>query len=72
MFNDKPPAFTPSDTNKIVTDNLFALHKSREVFTSSRNSEKTCHALRNNIRTSRDAKYITGNKVYYKRANDRR
>ena len=64
IFNDKPPAFTPSDTNKILTDNLIALHKAREVFISSENPEKICRALSNNIsnniRTSGDAKHITG------------
>ena len=70
IFNDKPPAFTPPDTNKILTDNLIALHKAREAFIFSENSEKICCTLNNNIRTN--VKYITGDKVYYKRANDRR
>ena len=53
-------------------DNLIALHKAREASTiSSENSEKICHALSKNIRTGGDAKYITGDKVYYKSANDR-
>ena len=71
IFNGKPPAFTPLDTNKILTDNLIALHKAREDFISSETFEKICRALSINIRTRGDAKYITGNKVYYKRANDR-
>ena len=71
-FNNKPPALTPSGTNKILTDNIIALHKAREAFISSENSEKIRCALSNNIRTSGDVKYITGDKVYYKRANDRR
>ena len=48
-----------------------ALNKAREAFISSENSDKICCALSNNIRTSGDVKYITGDKVYYKRANDR-
>ena len=72
IFNNKPPAFTPSNTNKILTDNLIALHKTREAFISSENSEKIRRALSNKIRTSGDAKYITGDIVYHKRANDRR
>ena len=72
IFNNKPPAFTPSNTNKILTDNLIALHKAREAFISSENSEKIRRALSNNIRTSGDAKYITRDIVYQKRANDRR
>ena len=72
QYLKQPPAFTPSNTNKILTDNLIALHKAREAFISSENSEKIRRALSNNIRTSGDAKYITGDIVYYKRANDRR
>ena len=72
IFNDKPPAFTPSDTNKVLNDNLITLHEAKEAFISSENSEKIRSALSTNIRTSGDAKFITGNKVYYKRANDRR
>ena len=34
-FNDKPPAFTPSNTSKILTDNFIALHKAKEAFISS-------------------------------------
>ena len=33
-FNSKPSAFTTSDTNKILTDNLISLHKTREAFIS--------------------------------------
>ena len=71
IFNGKPQAFTPSDTNKVLAENLIALHKARKAFISSENSEKISHALSNNTRTSGDAKFITGDKVYYKRANDR-
>ena len=67
-----PPAFTPSDTNNVLTDNRIALHKAREAFISSEDSEKIIRALSNNIRTTGDAKFITRDKVYYKRANDRR
>ena len=70
-FNEKPPAFTPSDTNKILTDNLFALHKAKEAFISSEDSEKVRCALSTNIGTNGDAKCIIGSKVYYKMANDR-
>ena len=72
IFNGKPQAFTPSDTNQVLNDNLIALHEAKEAFISSENSEKIRSALSTNIRTSGDAKFITGNKVYYKRANDRR
>ena len=71
VFNDKPTVFTPSDTNKILTENLIALHKAREAIISSENSNKICRALSNNISKSGNAKYIARNKLYYRRANDR-
>ena len=54
IFIDKPAALTPSNTSKILTDNLAALHKAREAFVSCENSDKIQCALSNNIRTSRD------------------
>ena len=72
IINDKPQAFTPSDTNNILTGNRITLHKATEAFISSEDSEKIIRALSNNIRTTGDAKFITGDKAYYKRANDRR
>ena len=70
-FNDKHPTFTPSNTHKILIDNLVALHKARKAFVFSENSEKISRALCNNIRPSGNVKCITGNKIYYKRVNDR-
>ena len=63
---------TPCNTNKILTDNLAALHKAREAFVSCENSEKIRRALNNNIRTSGDTKYVFGDSVYFKRVNDKR
>ena len=68
-FIDKLPALTPSNTSKILTDNLTALHKAREAFVTYGNSEKIQPALSNNIRLSRDTKFISGDSVYFKRAN---
>ena len=71
-FSDKPPAHTPADTSNILVNNLSALHKARQAFIASENAEKIRRALSNNVRTSGDTKYVTGDKVYYKRINDRR
>ena len=60
-LNNKSPALTPFNTNKILTD-----------YPIVRKCKKIHHALSNNIRTSGDVKYITGAKAHYKRANDRR
>ena len=70
-FTDKLPALTSSNTSKILTDNLAALHKEREAFISCEKSEKIRHAPRNNMRASRDTKHIYGDRVYFKRANDK-
>ena len=71
MINDKPPAHTPQSSSKILMDNLNAIHKAQEAFIMSENSERICRALNHNIRTSNDTKFLSGNVVYYKRANDR-
>ena len=49
--------------------NLEALHKVREAFIASENSEKLGRALSHNVRTSGDIKYLTGDSVYFKRLN---
>ena len=49
IFIDKPPSLTPSNTSKIISDNLAALHKAREAFVGCENSEKIRRALSNNI-----------------------
>ena len=72
IFIDKLPALTPSNTSKILTDNLAALHKAREAFVTCENLEKIRHALSNNKRTSRDTKYVSGDSVYFKKANYKR
>ena len=39
-FLDKPPVLTPSNTSKILTDNLAPLYKGREAYAVCENSEK--------------------------------
>ena len=68
---DKLPALTNQPSNKIISDNLCALHKAREAFIASENSEKIRRALSHNTRTFGDIKYFTGDSVYYKRASSR-
>ena len=38
VINDKPPAYTPQSSSKILMDNLHAIHKAREAFVMSENS----------------------------------
>ena len=67
---DQPPALTAKPTSKILAKNLEALHKARESFIACENSERIRRALSHNIRTSGDIKYLTGDRVYFKRANN--
>ena len=63
----KAPAITSTPTNKTIIKNLEALHKAREAFIANENSEKLRRALSDNIRTSSDIKYLTGDSAYFKR-----
>ena len=70
-FADKPPALILHDTSRILTDNLTALHKVRQVFVSIESSERIQRALNNNVRTSADTKCITRDSVYFKKINEK-
>ena len=67
VLNDKAPALTATPSSKVVAENLQAMHKAREAFVQSENSERIRRALRHNIRPSGDIKYVSGDSVYYKR-----
>ena len=64
ILSDKPPAFDGITSEKILRDNLNALHSNRQAFVASESSEKIRSALRHNVRSSGDIKYFTGDKVY--------
>ena len=53
--------------SKIVAKNLSAMHDARQDFIKSESDKKLRRALRRQIRTSSEVKYVTGDKVYYKR-----
>ena len=72
VTDDKPPAYTPGSSTKALRDNLDAIHKARESFIQNESSERIRRALNHNVRTSSDTKFLTGDSVYYKRANERR
>ena len=59
------------DTSTILTDNLTALHKARQAFILSESSEKIRRALNNNVLTSGDTNYITGDSMYFKKINEK-
>ena len=71
VLNKKAPALTRQPISKIVSNNLDAIHKSREAFISSENSEKIRQALSHNIRSSGDVKYVNGDSFNYKRIDSK-
>ena len=72
VLYDKPPALYNHDQNDIIRMNLNALHKAREAFMKSESSEKVRRALRHNVRSSGDVKYVTGDRVFYKRLQEKK
>ena len=69
---DKPPALIQHDTGKILPNNLTVLHKTMQAFILSASSEKIWRALKNNVLTSGDTKYITRDNVCFKKINEKR
>ena len=66
-LSDELPALTTKPTSKVLSEHLYALHKAREAFVESENSDKIRRALTHNVRSSGDIKYNTGDSVYFKR-----
>ena len=56
--------------SKIVAENHSTMHDARQVFIKSASDEKLRRALRHQVRTSSEVKYVTGGKVDYKRGTD--
>ena len=46
------------------------MHDARKAFIKSESDEKLRRALRHQVRTSSEVKYVIGNKVYYKARTD--
>jgi hypothetical protein len=66
-LESNPPALTNKPSNLIIKENLETLHKAREAFIQSENSEEIKRAITHPVRTSGDVKYFNGDRVYYKR-----
>ena len=71
ILSDKLPALTNKPVSKVISQNLEALHKAREAFIAAENSGRIRRALSHNIHTTCKVKYMTGDQVYFKRANSR-
>ena len=59
-------------TNKILIDNVTALHKAKEAYVASKSMKKIHRVLNHNVRTSGEIKCITGDSVYFNRVSERR
>ena len=63
LMTDKPPTYDSQPSSEIVRANLNALHKCRQAFIESENSEKLRRAMAHNVRTSSDNIFVVGDKV---------
>lgn len=66
VLSNTPPALEGTTMSGVVGKHISALHATRKAFMESECSERIRRALRKQIRPSGE-KYVTGNKVYYKR-----
>ena len=67
----KPPPLTHTPTSKILEENLCYLHKSRQAFIKSENSEWIKRALSRNIQTYSNTHFLTEDSVYFKRGHEK-
>ena len=70
VMNNKLPALEGVTSSKIVAENLNVMHNARQAFIKAEADEKLRRALRHQVRTSSEVKFITGDKVYHKRRSD--
>ena len=68
--SNKLPALEGVTYSTIVAENLSAMHDARQAFIKSESDEKLRRALQHQVRTSSEVKYVTEDKVYYKRRTD--
>ena len=69
---DKPPALESDTVSDILRKNLNTMHAARQAYIRSESCEKVRRALRHNIRTTGEIRYVTGDRVYYKRLESRK
>ena len=66
------PAMETKISSMTVENNLNAMNNARKAFIEAESSEKIKRALKHKVRSCNDAIFDHGDKVYYKRNNDRR
>ena len=71
VLSDSPPALEESE-NSLVIKNLKAIASARKAYMESESKEKIRRALRHNIRTTNDHRYVSGDIVFYKRKDSKK
>ena len=66
-LTDDLPAATKQSMSDLLKKNLNTIHSARTAFIACENDEKIRRALKANIRSSGEIKYVTGDVVLYKR-----
>ena len=69
--SNKLPALEGVTESKIVAENLSTMHDARQAFIKSESDEKLRQALQHQVRISSEVKYVTVDKLYYKRQTDK-
>ena len=72
ISNSSLPALETNNMQDVVRSNLNALHKARENFVKAEASERIKRALRHKTRTYCEVEYSAGEKVLFKRRNEKR
>jgi hypothetical protein len=72
VMTDKLPALTAENLSDTVENNLKAMRVAREGFIQAEASERIKRALSHNIRSSSEAQFVNGEKVFFKRRDNKR
>ena len=72
VYHDKPPALSGNQYSDIIAEHLTAMKKAREAHIQAETSERVRRALNHKTRSYSDYKYLTNDKVYYKKEGDKR
>ena len=70
-FNSKLPALTSEHANNLINENLKFLHNARKAYLEAESSERIKRALSTKIRTSSEQIFLPGDKIYYRRTQDK-
>ena len=73
VCSSKLPAMSgEADVGKWVLKHLKAMHDAREQFIKAESSEKIKRALRRNVRTANDLKFVSGDQVYFRKRDSKK